>query len=59
MNVSELIDFLTHYSDHGYGKAEVVVCDHRDNPLTEVDSIKDALFIESKNGDFYIVLQTE
>lgn len=59
MKVNELIDFLVHYSDRGYHGADIVVCDSRDNPLTDANTIKDALFIESKNGDFYIVLQTE
>ena len=59
MTVNELINYLTHYSDHGWHKADVVICDHRDNPLTSAVSIRDALFIESKDGDSYIVLQTE
>jgi hypothetical protein len=58
MNVREMIEYLTNYADHGYGEANIVTCYKHDNPLTDVNSIDDALFIESKDGDFYIVLQT-
>jgi hypothetical protein len=59
MNVRELINYLTSYDDHGYGQAEIVTCYKQDNPLTDTNSVADALFIESMNGGFHIVLQIE
>lgn len=59
MTIYELLDYLTKYADRGKGEAFVMTCDHRDNPLTDANCIKDALFIDSMNGDFLVVLQTE
>lgn len=59
MTVDELIEWLTYYKDHGKGEALVLTCYQRDNPLTDASCIKDALFIDSMNGDFLVVLQAE
>ena len=59
MSINELRDYLAKYVGEGNGDCDVVVCDHRENPITDVVCIRDALFIDSKNGDCYIVLQTE
>lgn len=61
MTIQELRDYLAKYTGDGKGCFEVVVCDYRDNPISanDVNGIKDVLFIESMNGDSYIVLATE
>ena len=58
MTVFELIGYLTHYADHGKGNALVVVCDSRDNPSTDSNCIKDAVFMEWRDGESQVVLQT-
>ena len=59
MKINELIDYLTTYKDHGYGEGEVFVCNPNENPLSDAMEIESAVFIECKDGDFYIVLQME
>lgn len=58
MTVNELRDYLAKYCGEGRGDALVLVCDERENPMTESVCIKDAVFIESKDGDCFVVLQT-
>ena len=58
MTVQELYEYLMQCADKGYGKSLVVVCDKRDNPITDCDCIMDALRVEWKDGDSMVVLQT-
>ena len=58
MTVDELISYLTSYADHGKGNALVVVCDSLDNPSTDGTCVKDAIFMEWRDGECQIVLQT-
>lgn len=57
MTIQELRDYLAKYTGEGNGDLDVVTCDHRDNPImaNDVNETKDVLFIESMNGDSYIV----
>ena len=61
MTIQELRDYLAKYTGEGKGDFEVVTCDYMGNPIStnDVCGIKDVLFIESMNGDSYIVLATE
>lgn len=58
MTVNELRDYLAKYTGEGKGDATVLICDMRDNPLTDGTPIKDAAFIEWKAGDTVIIIQT-
>ena len=58
MSVYDLINYLQEQVDHGRGDSPVEVCDSRDNPLTEAVCITGAVFIEVKDGDSIVVLQT-
>ena len=58
MTVQELKDYLSKYTSEGKGDAVVLICDMRDNPLTDGMHIKDAVFQEWKDGDCTLVMQT-
>lgn len=58
MTISEIRDYLAKYCGDGKGDSLVLVCDQRYNPITDSVCIADAVFIESKNGDCFVVLQT-
>lgn len=58
MTVQELKDYLSKYTGEGKGDATVLICDMRDNPLTDGTQIKDAVFLEWKDGDCMFVIQT-
>ena len=59
MTVNELKDYLAKYTGEGKGDALVLTCDKRDNPITDGMCIADAIFVEHKDGDCMVVLQTE
>ena len=59
MTIDELRNYLAKYAEAGYGSCDVYVCDYTSNPIADAYDIKDALFIDSKSGDCYIVLQTD
>ena len=58
MTVRELFDFLMNCDDKGFGNALIVVCDKRDNPITDGECIMDAVRVEYKDGDKRVVIQT-
>ena len=58
MTISELRDYLAKYYGEGNGDALVQVCDGRENPITDAVCIVSAVFIEEKDGDCFVVLQT-
>ena len=58
MTISEIRDYLAKYCGEGYGDTILMVCDKRDNPITDANCIADAVFIESKDGERIVVLQT-
>lgn len=58
MKVSELRDYLAKYEGEGKGEVLVFVCDKQDNPITDGECLTDAVFIEHKDGDCMVVLQT-
>lgn len=58
MTVNELRDYLAKYTGEGKGDALVLTCDKRDNPITDSMCIADAIFVEHKDGDCMVVLQT-
>ena len=58
MTASELFDYLMESCDKGFGDAEVFVCDHRENPLSDGICVASVLRIEEKDGDRSVVLQT-
>ena len=58
MTINEMRDYLAQYCGEGKGDATVLVCDKRDNPLTDGMCIAGAVFIESKDGGCIVVLQT-
>lgn len=59
MTIAELRDFLAKYYGEGKGDAPLLVCDKRDNPITEGMCIADAMFIENMDGEYMVVLQTD
>lgn len=59
MTIAEIRDYLAQYVGEGKGDAPLLVCDKRDNPLTDSLCIEDAVFIESKDGEYMVVLLTE
>jgi hypothetical protein len=58
MTISEMRDYLAKYTGDGKGDAPILVCDKRDNPLTDGICIADAVFIECKDGGYMVVIQT-
>ena len=58
MTVSEIRNYLAQYEGDGKGDAPVLVCDKRDNPLQDGLCLADAVFIEYKDGEYMVVLQT-
>ena len=58
MTISELRDYLAVYVGNGFGNSLVEVCDSRENPLTDAVCINSALFIEEKDEEAIVVLQT-
>ena len=58
MTVRELFEYMLQCDDNGFGSAEVLVCDNRDNPTTDGVCIMDALCVEWKDGASRVVLQT-
>ena len=58
MTISEIRDYLAKYCGEGYGDAPILACDKRDNPLTDANCVASVLFIESNDGERYVVLQT-
>lgn len=58
MTINEIMDYLAQYCGEGKGDAPILVCDKRDNPLTDGMCIADAMFIENKDGEYMVVLQT-
>ena len=59
MTVNELRDYLAKYVGAGYGDSPIEACDKEGNPLTETVCITGAVFLEVKDGDSIVVLQTE
>lgn len=59
MTISELRDYLAKYAGEGKGDMPVVICDSRDNPLSDFVPITDIVFIETRSGDCKVVLQTD
>ena len=57
MKARELLCYLMECCDKGF-EDDVVVCDHRENPLTDGLCVVSALRIEEKDGDKTIVIQT-
>ena len=58
MTINELRDYLAKYTGEGKGDSAVFICDMRDNPLENGTEIEDAVFLEWKNGECSLVLQT-
>ena len=58
MTCQELFNYLMECCDKGFGDAVVIVCDRRENPLTEGVCVASALRIAEKNGDNTVVIQT-
>lgn len=58
MTISELRDYLAKYVGEGKGDALVLTCDKLDNPITDSMCVADAIFVEHKDGDCIVVLQT-
>ena len=58
MTISEIRDYLARYVGEGKGDSPLLVCGKRDNPLTDSMCIEDAVFIENKDGEYMVVLQT-
>ena len=58
MTVSELRDYLAKYVGEGKGDAEVLICKFGANPLEAESEIKDAVFLEWKDGDYMCVIET-
>lgn len=58
MTVSELRDYLAKYVGEGKGDAEVLICKFGANPLEAECEIKDAVFLEWKDGDYMCVIET-
>lgn len=58
MTVYDLVDYLKEHVDYGRGDSPVEVCDSRENPITESVCITGAVFLEIKDGDSIVVLQT-
>ena len=58
MTARELFDYLMECCDKGFGDAVVVVCDNRENPLTDGNCVASALRIAEINGDNTVVIQT-
>lgn len=59
MTISELRDHLAKYCGEGKGDAPLLVCDMRDNPINNIVEIDDILFMEWKDGECRVVLQTQ
>lgn len=58
MTARELFDYLMECCDKGFGDAIVIVCDNRENPLTDGLCVASALRIAEKGGDKTVVIQT-
>ena len=58
MTVQELYEYLMGCCDKGFGKSSVLVCDHRDNPLSDCLCVAGVLRIEEKDGENTVVIQT-
>ena len=59
MTISELRYYLARYVGEGKGDTRVAYANKGWNPITESEDITNAVFIEDKNGNCVIVLQTE
>jgi len=59
MTVNELRDYLAKYTGEGKGNAPVRICYEEDNPIDDGHELIDAVAIEKKNGEFFVVLQIE
>ncbi len=59
MSVNELRDYLAKYTGEGKGNAPVRICYEGDNPVDDGHELIDAVAIEKKNGEFFVVLQIE
>jgi hypothetical protein len=57
MTISELRDYLSKYVGEGKGDAEVQICKFGENPLEAGHEIKDAVFLEWKDGDYSVVIE--
>ena len=58
MQARELYCYLLECCEKGFDKAEVIVCDRRENPLTDGNCINSVLRIEEKDGENTVVIQT-
>ena len=58
MTVRELYEYLMQCDDSGFGKADVFVCDERENPLTDSLCVCGAIRIEEKDGEKSVVITT-
>jgi hypothetical protein len=59
MTINELRDYLAKFTGEGKGDAVVRIANKEWNPLTESEDIVDAIFMEQKNGDAIVVLQSD
>lgn len=57
MTISELRDYLAKYVGEGNGNAEVLICKFGENPLEAEYEIKDAVFLEWKDGYCSVVIE--
>ena len=57
MTACELMVYLQHYVANGNGDVPVLVANKEWNPITDGDSIDNAIFMEWKAGDGMVVLQ--
>ena len=57
MTISELRDYLAKYVGEGKGDGEVLICKFGENPLEAECEIKDAVFLEWKDGDCSVVIE--
>ena len=56
MTISELRDYLAKYVGDGKCNTLVCVCYERDNVITDSSCVKDAVYLEWKDGDSRLVL---
>ena len=57
MTVNELRDYLAKYTGEGRGNAFVRIFYEGDNPIDDGHELIDAVAIEKKSGEFFVVLQ--
>ena len=58
MKVIELYEYLMECCDKGFSDADVFVCDHRENPLTDSLCVCGAMRIDCKDKEKSVVITT-